>query len=332
LKFVIYLIINDNNETNKIKLKHKRGENTLKKQIIVSQDGTGEFSKVQEAIDSICVDEEVEIFVKEGCYYEKLIFNKDNVTLVGENPFKTILEYDDYALKKDEEGKEYTTYRTYSVCIECKNFKAKNITFRNFAGPGEIVGQAVAVQVLGDRCIFENCRFLAFQDTFYTKGIGSRIYVKKCYIEGDIDFIFGASIAVFEECIISSIHKEGYVSAPSTPKNQKYGYLFDRCNFVSELDSETVYLGRPWHPGGDPDAIGSAIFKKCNLGKHIKKEGFTEMKGFRAEDARFYEFENIGVGAVKHNMRRQLEEVESEEYTALKMLKGDDNWEFWTNF
>ena len=56
------------------------------------------------------------------------------------------------------------------------------------------------------------------------------------------------------------------------------------------------------------------------------------MKGFRAEDARFYEFENIGVGAVKHNMRRQLEEVESEEYTALKMLKGDDNWEFWTNF
>ena len=304
-----------------------------RERMIVSQDGQGNFSKVQEAIDSIPFDNEgVDIFIKRGVYYEKILVNKNNLTFFGEGIDETILEYDDFALKKDEKGNLYTTYRSFSVCVEAHDFKAKNISFRNTAGPGEIVGQAVAVQILGDRCIFRNCSFLAFQDTLYTKGEKSRIYVKDSYIEGDIDFIFGASTAVFEDCVISSINKPGYICAPSTPKDKKYGYLFDKCVLIGKVPKKSVYLGRPWHPGGDLNARASAVFKNCLLGEHINEEAFTEMKGFRAEDARFYEYNSRGLGAASHKMRRQLEKAEADLYSAEKMLKGQDNWKFDSKF
>ena len=300
---------------------------------IVSKNGYKDFNSIQAAIDSIKNDrEETLIFIKSGIYFEKIWVNKKNVTLIGENEENTIIEYNDYALKLDEFGKVYTTYRTSSVNIEADDFRAKKITFVNSAGYGKLVEQAVAVQVSGDRCIFRNCSFKAFQDTFYTKGENSRIYLKKCFIEGDVDFIFGAATVVFEKCVISSINRTGYITAPSTHKNQKYGYLFENCHLISNLPKGSVYLGRPWHPAGDPDAIGCVIFRECELGEHINEDGWTEMKGFKAEDARFYEYKNRGKGAVSHVKRRQLSEEENLYYTSKKMLSGIDNWEYGKEF
>ncbi len=308
----------------------------MKQRIVVSKDGKGDFKTVQEAIDAVPDNngDAIEIFIKPGRYYEKIVVreSKTNITMIGEDRKNTLLEYDDYAKKHGEDGKPLTTYRTPSVTVEADDFKAKELTFLNSAGTGDIVGQAVAVLVLGDRCVFKNCTFLAYQDTFYTKGVNSRIYVKDCFIEGDIDFIFGSSTSVFETCIISSINEPAFVTAPSTPISRKYGYLFEKCRLVSALPPKTVYLGRPWHPGGDPDAIASVVFKYCDLGAHIKDEGWTEMNGFKAEEARMYEYQNSGPGAVKNDMRRQLSAEQASEYTPDKMLTGDDNWNFRAEF
>jgi hypothetical protein len=84
------------------------------------------------------------------------------------NPEKTIITYDDFASKKNPEGKEFGTTGSSTVFIYSNDFTAKNISFENSSGK---VGQAVAVLTTGDRIAFENCRFLGNQDTLYLKGV-----------------------------------------------------------------------------------------------------------------------------------------------------------------
>lgn len=112
----------------------------------------------------------------------------------------------------------------------------------------------------------------------------------------------------------------GYISAASTHINEPYGFLFLNNKFTSSAAPGTVYLGRPWHPGGDPDAIASVVFKNNDLGAHIHPEGWTDMSGFSAKDARFHEYQNKGPGA--NPDRPQLTEEEAEAVTIENVLKG----------
>ena len=50
--------------------------------VIVAKDGTGDFDKIQKAIDSL-PDTGGQVVVKEGTYKETVIINKDNVELLG---------------------------------------------------------------------------------------------------------------------------------------------------------------------------------------------------------------------------------------------------------
>ena len=166
---------------------------------IVAQDGSGNFTSVQEAINAVpdMRKNRTFIFIKNGIYKEKLILpsTKTNVSFFGEDVEKTILVYDDYASRKNRFGEEVGTSGSASFYIYGEGFEARDITFENSAGP---VGQAVAVRIDGDRVKFENCRFLGNQDTLYPHGKDSRQYYKNCYIEGTVDFIFGWSTAVFD--------------------------------------------------------------------------------------------------------------------------------------
>ena len=72
--------------------------------------------------------------------------------------------------------------------------------------------QALALLVTGDRAIFRNVRLLGNQDTLYAGS--KRQYFVDCYIEGNVDFIFGDAKAVFEGCEIHSTpHSGGYITA-----------------------------------------------------------------------------------------------------------------------
>lgn len=177
---------------------------SAQKRIVVAQDGSGNFTTVQQAINAAPDKSEIAtvIFIKKGLYKEKLTVpaNKQNLHFVGEDKNSTILSYDDYHAKKDSAGKEIGTSGSASIHIYGNGFSAENITFQNTAGL--TAGQAVAVWVAGDNVFFKNCRFLGNQDTLYTYGYGSHQFYKDCYIEGTVDFIFGASTAWFQNCDI----------------------------------------------------------------------------------------------------------------------------------
>lgn len=265
--------------------------------IVVAQDGSGDFCSVQEAINAVpdFRKKQTRILIRNGYYREKIIVpeTKDSLILVGEDKFKTILSFNNFASKPTGFGDQLGTSGSASVYISPANFSAENITFENGAGP---VGQAVAVIVRSDKARFYNCRFLGFQDTLYTHKIGSRQYYKNCYIEGTVDFIFGSSVAFFEECEIFC-KNNGYVTAPSTPQNSPFGYVFYQCKINGE-NPDSFYLGRPWRP------FGNAAFMECDMSDVIKSEGWDNWgKTSNEKTARFLEYKNTGKGGNLLNKR-----------------------------
>ncbi|HYM93779.1 MAG TPA: pectinesterase family protein, partial [Chitinophagaceae bacterium] len=196
--------------------------------IIVAQDGSGKYKTVQAAFNTIPVHNKkpVTVFIKQGIYKEKLHLDstKNFVTLIGEDKFKTILTYDDHTGKPEHKGDTVNTRTSWSFMIKGNNFTARNITFQNDAG--FTAGQAVAVEVQGDKAAFYNCRFIGNQDVLFTNSDSSRQYYQDCYIEGSTDFIFGSATAWFERCHIHS-KKNSHVTAASTPKDHLYGYVFN---------------------------------------------------------------------------------------------------------
>ena len=287
--------------------------------IVVSRDGTGNFRTLQEAIESAraFMDYTVTIYVKNGVYKEKVIVPSwvENIDIIGEDRDKTIITYDDHA-----NINKMGTFRTYTVKVEGSDITFKNLTIENNAAQ---LGQAVALHTEGDRLKFINCRILGNQDTIYTGAKFTRLYFKDCYIDGTTDFIFGPSTALFENCMIHS-KRNSYVTAASTPKEAKYGYIFKHCKLTAEPGVDKVYLGRPWRP------YAYTLFIECELGKHIVPAGWHNWdKQSNEETARYMEYKNTGEGAnVSERVAwsKQLTKKEAEAVTVDAIFSTQSNW------
>src|SRR5580698_50926 len=85
--------------------------------IIVAADGTGDFKTVQQAVDSIPDNNAGSkiIFIKSGTYHEKIRITQPFEHLIGGDPEKTTLTFDDFARKKDADGKELGTFGSFSA-------------------------------------------------------------------------------------------------------------------------------------------------------------------------------------------------------------------------
>ena len=183
----------------------------------------GDYSVIQEAIDAVPYDESAVIEIGAGVYKEKIFCEKKNITLVGAGMAETVIDYDDYANEIMPDGSKRGTFRTYTAFFGGKKVAVRDMTIRNSAGDGRVVGQAVAVYADADICRFENVKMTGCQDTLFcaplpvaarqTNGfMGPRMmterrltkqYYKNCEIVGDVDFIFGGADAVFDDCVIT---------------------------------------------------------------------------------------------------------------------------------
>jgi len=313
--------------------------------IVVAADGSGDYDNVQDAVDSIddSANQRTVIYIKNGVYKQKVKITKPYITLIGEDRDYTVLTYDDSAHKLLPDGSEMGTFLTYSTLITGNNFVAKNITFENSAGSGKIVGQALAAYVAADRAKFVNCRFLGSQDTLFTGPVPSdppslvpkedtstycRQFYEKCYIRGDVDFIFGSATAVFKECEIYSnnrnMHPNGYITAASTYKDQPFGYVFLSCRLISDAAENSVYLGRPWRE------YAKTAFINCWMGPHIKAEGWHNWsKPERESTVSYEEYNNSGPGANttgRVSWAKFLDNSQAKNYTVKNILYGPDGW------
>jgi pectinesterase len=284
--------------------------------LTVSQDGSGDYTSVQSAIDACksFPDQRVTIFVKNGTYNEKVVVPACNtrLSIIGENAEKTIITFGDY-FSKINRGRNSTFY-TYTLLVIADDFYAENITIENSAGS---VGQAIALYVAGDRCVFRNCRILGNQDTLFTDGLNSRQFFDNCYIEGTTDFIFGGATVLFSKCTIQS-KSNSYVTAASTPQGKLYGYVFLDCRLTAADGVQKVYLGRPWRD------YARVVFIKCELGVQIQPAGWSNWQGTaRDKTAHFAEYGNTGPGSdisQRISWSHQLSKKEAQQYSIKNIL------------
>lgn len=144
--------------------------------------------------------------------------------------------------------------------------------------------QAVAVQVAGaDKVHLENLRLLSLQDTLYLQAPitagevpdkTARTYIRNCYIEGDVDFIFGQAIGYFSACKIRTLNtraQKTWIAAPATNIGSKYGFVFDDCDFLPDknnaVQNGSLSFGRQWFEGVRATPYGTSPIKNysCEL-------------------------------------------------------------------
>lgn len=318
-----------------------------------SINGTPQYHSIGAALTGLTANggPRTVIFIRNGRYREKLTIDRPRITLMGESKVGTVLTYDAAADTPNPGGGTYGTRGCYTLRIVAPDFRAENLTVENSfdytanaAKPDSDRTkmrnpQAVALMTdLGsDRAAFINVRILGHQDTLFTNS--GRNYFYHCTIAGHVDFIFGAGQSVFEDCDIISLDRgsktnNGYVTAPSTKADTRYGLVFLRSRLKKEtpaMAAATVALGRPWHPFNDTSVNGQSVFIECWMDDHIGEKGWERMSAtdslgarvwYEPENARFFEYETSGPGAMKGPKRRQLTDSEAATYTASNVLGG----------
>lgn len=282
---------------------------------VVDCKGGGDFTSVQACFDALPSKPDAwrTVRIMPGTYREKVTLDvyKDKVAILGEEGVRIV--WNDYS-GKVVDGYELTTYDSWTLSIQADEVYLAGVTVENDAGR---VGQAVALETRGDRIWIDRCRLIGDQDTFFTKGYVSRVYVTDSHIEGTTDFIFGPSIVYFRDCSIRC-KADSYITAASTTERNKFGYIFDSCRVTADEGVAKLYLGRPWK------STARTVWIRCDLPAAIRSEGWHNWRDPARERTSFYaEWGCTGPGADRSQRVPWSHELTPEqvaEHTDLKQV------------
>lgn len=261
--------------------------------IYVSQQCPANFSNIQGAIDyaaSIQSNSWINIIIFAGDYYERVYLAGTKIRLIGVGKVRI---YGNLSAKMtDSAGKLLGTFRTATMFVMGKEIDLFNLTIINNAGPGDVVGQAIAVYCQGNAICFKKCQLIGYQDTLflgplplcqkdgtafvteYTINAFEKYeyFFENCIISGTVDFIFGSGTAYFISTYILVRHCRNpktrcYVTAASTVQ-RKCGFTFINCTIMGK--NQPYYLGRPWRQYANVKFIGS------EFDHNLVKEGWDD--------------------------------------------------------
>ncbi|GMJ12731.1 HIGHLY METHYL ESTERIFIED SEEDS, Pectin Methylesterase6 [Hibiscus trionum] len=301
-----------------------------KADIVVAQDGSGNFTTITEAVAAATAvaggGKRTVIYVKAGVYkeYVDIGTSAKNITLIGDGIDATIIT----GSKSNQTGSSTSNSATFGVSGD--GFVARDITFENTAGPEK--GQAVAFRSSSDFSALYRCSFKGYQDTLYV--YKNHQFYRECDIYGTVDFIFGDAAAVLQNCNI-------YIRRPMTGQENTVtaqgredphlntGIIIHNSHVTAAPDLKPVqhlfksYLGRPWK------AYSRTVFMKTTLDDLIDREGWLPWKGTEYLNTLYYgEYMNTGPGAntsgrVKWAGYHLLTEAEAENFTVENFLAGN---------
>ncbi|CAM0943632.1 unnamed protein product [Alopecurus aequalis] len=303
---------------------------------VVALDGSGTHRTIGEAIAAVTTampplgSSEVSvgtgrkvIYVKAGRYEESVRISKKqrNVMLMGDGKGKTVI----VGHRSAADG--YTIYSSATVAAMGSGFIAKGLTIINDAGSGK--GQAVALLVGGDLSVVYQCDIAAYQDTLYVHS--NRQFYAEDSISGTVDFIFGNSAVVIQNCDIHprkprSEQKDTITAQGRTDPNQNTGISIHKCRIsgTSDLGETMVYLGRPWKK------YSRTVVMDSSLDGSITPAGWLEWSGQFAFSTLYYgEYGNTGPGSgtsgrVKWSgVHTSLSTVDATRFTVRDFISGD---------
>lgn len=272
---------------------------------VVAADGSGDYTKIQDALDAISDDSKRSIiYVKPGVYSEKLVVAKKNVSLIGEDRDKVIITWNECSTTSTLQNGTYSTGITstgtdasYSMLIAADGFYGENFTVRNdydYQANAHSDRQAVALEhINSDKAVLKNIKMVSFQDTYYPKSAKKRVYLKDCYIQGGTDYIFGSGTAFMDGGILKNVPGGQYMTAASDPAaDQEFGIVISgvEASYADTTGFGTkrkFYLGRPWKLGATTTYINTTFEKDM-----IQPAGWADWSG-AINNANYSEFGSV---------------------------------------
>ncbi|KAL8151620.1 hypothetical protein V2J09_021428 [Rumex salicifolius] len=300
---------------------------------VVALDGTGNFTKIMDAVDAAPSHSETRftIYIEKGVYSENVEIKrkKTNIVMYGDGMDVTVITGN----RNVADG--WTTYRSATFAVTGAGFIARDMTFENTAGPEK--HQAVAFRSDSDLSAVFRCAFRGYQDTLYTHA--NRQFYRECTVTGTVDFIFGDAVAVLQNCKI--LARKGLPNQKNTVTAQGRkdpgeitGFSLQQCNFSADSDllaaiaanttTGATYLGRPWKQ------YSRTVVMESYMSDVVRKEGWLEWNGDLFLDTLYYaEYMNSGPGSglssrVKWPGYHVLNSSdEAANYTVTRLLEGD---------
>ncbi|KAK9164559.1 hypothetical protein Syun_005461 [Stephania yunnanensis] len=293
--------------------------------LTVAKDGTGTHTSIQDAVNAVKTKKPTRtvIYVKAGLYLENVVVGKEhwNIVMLGEGSANTIVSGSFY--KTDHTS----TLNCGTVLVEGKGFVARDIGFKNTAGPEK--HQAVALRSSADLSVFYRCAFDAYQDTLYAHK--KRQFYRDCFITGTVDFIFGNAAVIFQKCDIQPRqplpNQYNTVTAQGRTKdnNDTTGISIDRCTIApnGHVTAKT-YLGRPWKE------CSTTVIMDSYIDGIVDPVGWIEWSpGTEPPSTIYYaEHKNSGPGAALENRvkwagyRPVISDEEAHKFTVEPFIHG----------
>jgi len=312
------------------------GQPSEPKQLTVGPVGYGQYQTVQEAIDHASSDHGAIILIAAGTYHEKVSVTKPNIALVGSGntPSDTVITWGDSAKNTG------STFKSGTITVSADRFEAENLTIVNTwwqdHTAAEDRSQAVALQMESDRAVIDRVRIISGQDTLNASSRAchgdltspcqaDRQFFNDCFIEGNVDYIFGDSKAVFDHCELHS--RPGYgamVTAQSRHSPlEDSGYYMLHCRITGDNQNNKIFLGRPWRD------YATVLFYDTEIVQKIDPAGWSEWGG-RLKTATYREYKSHGPGVDGGNrsvVSPSLTPNEEKQLTATALLGGTDHWD-----
>ncbi|KAL3645238.1 hypothetical protein CASFOL_010418 [Castilleja foliolosa] len=297
----------------------------IKADAVVAKDGSGKYKTIKAALAAVPEKSEKRfvIYVKKGVYYENVRVEKKmwNVMMVGDGKGATVVS----GSLNVVDGTP--TFQSATFAVLGQGFIARDMGFRNTAGAAK--HQAVALMSTADLSIFYRCTMDAFQDTLYPHS--NRQFYRECDIYGTVDFIFGNSAVVIQNCNIlpkkPMLGQQITITAQGkVDPNQNTGISIQNCTILpaANLTGVNSFLGRPWKN------YSTTVMFQNVMGSFIDPKGWMPWVGDSAPSTIFYaEFQNSGQGATIKNrvnwrgLKLNLSASQVKKFTVGPFLQGD---------
>jgi len=138
-----------------------------------------------------------------------LTHNRRAVVLADNRGNQQGAEDNGYLLDVDADG---FTCRNLTVINYCNvDYEYPGDPGRNLTKRSDVITQAVALQAVGDKHVYENVAILGRLDTMFLRT--KRSYFRNVYIEGTDDWLGGGQVSVWEDCTLVFPEGEGVMIA-----------------------------------------------------------------------------------------------------------------------
>jgi pectin methylesterase-like acyl-CoA thioesterase len=216
--------------------------------LTVAADGTGDFATLQGALDFLPDGNTtpVTVSLKNGTYHEIVFLtNKHHITLVGQDRKKTILAYPNNETFNKISGNPFggavpdpasadiakgdaVYHRGVFIGHRVNDLTLANLTIHNTTAHGGSQAEAIILNgTTAAHAILANVDLYSFQDTLQING---QAYLSDCYIEGDVDFMWGTGPVFFQDCTCTMTRSSAYYTQI---RNQatNHGFVYYHCTF-----------------------------------------------------------------------------------------------------